>query len=72
MPWKILVAPGFGEDLRHIEALAAARGVPVEEYPGLDYSCVGLIHPRFTRGATGDDGTAARAATDLTGAGERA
>lgn len=59
VPWKILVAPGVGEDLRHIEALAAARGVPVEEYPGLDYSCVGLIHPRFTRGATGDDGTSA-------------
>ncbi|MCT1604109.1 phosphoribosyltransferase [Dermacoccus nishinomiyaensis] len=72
VPWKILVAPGAGADLRHIEALAAARGVPTEEYPGLDYSCVGLIHPRFTRGATGDDGTAARAATDLTGAGERA
>ena len=36
-----------------------SRGVPVEEYPGLDYSCVGLIHPRFTRGATGDDGTSA-------------
>lgn len=59
VPWKILVAPGAGADLRHIEALAAARGVPTEEYPGLDYSCVGLIHPRFTRGATGDDGTSA-------------
>jgi hypothetical protein len=24
----------------------------------LTYSCVGLIHPRYTRGATGSDGRA--------------
>ena len=36
----------------------AQRGVPVEEVPDLAYSCVGLIHPRFTRGATGADGRA--------------
>ena len=34
--------------------------MPVEEVPELAYSCVGLIHPRFTRGATGADGRAAR------------
>jgi hypothetical protein len=28
----------------------------VEEVPGLAYRCVGLIHPRYTRGATGADG----------------
>jgi hypothetical protein len=32
--------------------------VPVEVVDGLPYSCVGLIHPQFTRGATGDEGTA--------------
>jgi hypothetical protein len=41
--------------------------VPVEEVEGLSYSCVGLIHPRYTRGATGADGRAATATT--TGAG---
>ena len=40
--------------------LAQRRGVPVHEVDGLTYSCVGLIHPRYTRGATGADGTAAR------------
>jgi hypothetical protein len=33
--------------------------VPVEEVADLPYSCVGLIHPRFTRGATGADGLTA-------------
>jgi len=32
--------------------------VPVEEADGLPYTCVGLIHPRYTRGATGTDGKA--------------
>lgn len=72
VPWKILVHPDAGDDLRHIEALAQARGVPIEPYPGLSYSCVGLIHPRFTRGATGADGTAAQVATAPDPAGESA
>jgi hypothetical protein len=38
--------------------LAEQRGVPVEEVPGLGYRCVGLIHPAYTRGATGADGRA--------------
>ena len=34
--------------------------MPVEEVAELPYTCVGLIHPRFTRGATGADGQAVR------------
>lgn len=59
VPWKILARSGAGADLDHVRLLAEQRGVPVEEVEGLPYSCVGLIHPRFTRGATGADGTAA-------------
>ena len=61
VPWAVLVRPDAGADLAHVRLLAAQRGVPVEEVPGLAYSCVGLIHPRFTRGATGADGSAVRA-----------
>jgi len=32
--------------------------VPVELVDDLPYTCVGLIHPRFTRGAVGADGRA--------------
>jgi hypothetical protein len=60
VPWKVLVHAGApAADLAHVRMLAAQRGVPVEEVDGLPYSCVGLIHPRFTRGATGADGLAA-------------
>ncbi|TGA92097.1 phosphoribosyltransferase [Streptomyces palmae] len=59
VPWKILAARGAGADLDHIRLLAQQRGVPVEEVEGLPYSCVGLIHPRYTRGATGADGRTA-------------
>jgi hypothetical protein len=31
----------------------------VRTVPGLPYQCVGLIHPRFTRAATGSDGLVA-------------
>jgi hypothetical protein len=62
VPWKILAQRGAGCDLDHVRLLAAQRGVPVEEVDGLPYSCVGLIHPRYTRGATGADGTAVSAA----------
>lgn len=58
VPWKILARRGAGADLDHVRLLAEQRGVPVEEVDELPYSCVGLIHPRFTRGATGADGKA--------------
>ena len=59
VPWKILARPDAAADTAHVRLLAEERGVPVEEVDGLAYSCVGLIHPKFTRGATGADGTAA-------------
>ncbi|MFF9864081.1 phosphoribosyltransferase [Streptomyces sp. NPDC013953] len=58
VPWKILAQRGAGADLDHVRLLAQQRGVPVEEVDGLPYTCVGLIHPRYTRGATGADGKA--------------
>ncbi len=60
VPWRVLVRAGApAADLAHVRLLAERRGVPVEEIDDLPYSCVGLIHPRFTRGATGADGLAA-------------
>ncbi|MEV0278990.1 phosphoribosyltransferase [Streptomyces sp. NPDC050610] len=61
VPWKILARRGAGGDLAHVRLLAEQRGVPVEEVDDLPYSCVGLIHPRYTRGATGADGRAVTA-----------
>ncbi|MET8812993.1 phosphoribosyltransferase [Streptomyces sp. NPDC004549] len=58
VPWKILAKAGAGADLDHVRLLAEQRGVPVEEVDELPYTCVGLIHPRYTRGATGADGRA--------------
>jgi Phosphoribosyl transferase (PRTase)/TRSP domain C terminus to PRTase_2/PELOTA RNA binding domain len=58
VPWAVLVRPGAGPELNHVRLLAARRGVPIEEVEGLSFSCVGLIHPRYTRGATGSDGRA--------------
>ncbi|AIR98175.1 phosphoribosyltransferase [Streptomyces glaucescens] len=58
VPWKILARAGAGPDLDHVRLLAEQRGVPVEEVAGLPYTCVGLIHPKYTRGATGADGKA--------------
>ncbi|MGY3683030.1 hypothetical protein ACVWXU_006653 [Streptomyces sp. TE33382] len=58
VPWKILARRGAGADLEHIRLLAEQRGVPVEEVDELPYTCVGLIHPRYTKGATGADGRA--------------
>ncbi|MFD0267952.1 phosphoribosyltransferase domain-containing protein, partial [Streptomyces sp. NPDC127106] len=58
VPWKVLARRGAGPDLDHVRLLAEQRGVPVEEVDGLPYTCVGLIHPRYTRGATGADGKA--------------
>jgi len=61
VPWRILAQRGVGADLDHVRLLAEQRGVPVDEVDGLPYSCVGLIHPRYTRGATGADGKAVAA-----------
>ncbi|MFJ2291832.1 phosphoribosyltransferase [Streptomyces sp. NPDC087894] len=61
VPWKILAKRGAGADLDHVRLLAEQRGVPVEEVAELPYTCVGLIHPKYTRGATGADGTAVTA-----------
>jgi hypothetical protein len=58
VPWKVVARRGAGADLDHVRLLAEQRGVPVEEVDGLPYSCVGLIPPRFTRGATGANGKA--------------
>ncbi|MGW2044820.1 phosphoribosyltransferase [Streptomyces sp. NPDC001858] len=58
VPWKILARAGAGADLDHVRLLADQRGVPVEEVDDLPYTCVGLIHPQYTRGATGADGKA--------------
>ncbi|MBP0451773.1 phosphoribosyltransferase [Kitasatospora sp. RG8] len=58
VPWRVLARRGAGADLDHVRLLAAQRGVPVEEVDDLPYSCVGLIHPRYSRGATGASGTA--------------
>jgi hypothetical protein len=64
VPWKVLArAGGPVADLAHVRLLAEQRGVPVEEVADLPYTCVGLIHPRFTRGATGADGLAATGST---------
>ncbi|GLW51395.1 phosphoribosyltransferase [Streptomyces sp. NBRC 14336] len=61
VPWKILARAGAGADLDHVRLLAEQRGVPVEEVAELPYTCVGLIHPKYTRGATGADGKAVNA-----------
>ncbi|MFJ5674710.1 phosphoribosyltransferase [Streptomyces sp. NPDC093097] len=58
VPWRILAKRGAGRDLDHVRLLADQRGVPIEEVDELPYTCVGLVHPRFTRGATGAAGTA--------------
>lgn len=72
VPWRVLARRGAGADLDHVRLLAAQRGVLVEEVDDLPYSCVGLIHPRYTRGATGELGIAVdspiRSASTLGGA----
>ncbi|SDC70380.1 PELOTA RNA binding domain-containing protein [Geodermatophilus telluris] len=45
VPWQVLVRPDRAADLRHVAALARARGVPLVDVPDLPYSCVGLIRP---------------------------
>jgi hypothetical protein len=67
VPWKILVRKDAAAELGHVRWLAEQRGVEIVELEQLPYSCVGLIHPRYTRGATGVDGRSVRplADTDL-------
>ncbi|MDD9271227.1 cysteine protease StiP family protein [Paenibacillus sp. GCM10023248] len=43
VPWRILVDRLDNPNIRHIRLLAEARDVPVEVYPGLTYSCCGMI-----------------------------
>lgn len=45
VPWKILVHPDAEMNLEHILVLARERGVPIEEFTGMSYSCCGLIQP---------------------------
>lgn len=45
VPWKILVDDKNNPHLRHILLLAEDRGVPVEVFPNLTYSCCGIIKP---------------------------
>ena len=53
VPWKVLIRAEDAGRLRHVLLLADQRGVPVECVEGLAFSCVGLIHPRFSRAAAG-------------------
>jgi adenine/guanine phosphoribosyltransferase-like PRPP-binding protein len=64
VPWKILVRQDAVAELEHVRWLAEQRGVELVELAELPYSCVGLIHPRYTRGATGVDGRSARPVAD--------
>ncbi|WP_409295672.1 cysteine protease StiP family protein [Peribacillus sp. SCS-26] len=43
VPWKILVKDAENPELKHILYLAEERGVPVETYSDMTYSCMGLI-----------------------------
>ncbi|MDQ1739176.1 MAG: hypothetical protein QOE53_828 [Pseudonocardiales bacterium] len=53
VPWKILIRAEDAGRLHHVLLLARQRGVPVEHVDGLAFSCVGLIHPRFSRATAG-------------------
>lgn len=43
IPWKILVNDFNNPNLKHLLLLARDRGVDVEEYKDMNYSCCGLI-----------------------------
>jgi len=43
VPWKVLVNNMEHPDIKHILMLAEDRGVPVEVYTRMNYSCCGLI-----------------------------
>lgn len=59
VPWKILVREDALASLSHVTVLAESRGVTIETVKELPYSCIGLIHPNYTKGATGFDGKVA-------------
>lgn len=59
VPWKVLVRTDKYDELLHVRLLAENRGVPVERVEDLPYAAIGLIHPNFTKGATGFDGGSA-------------
>lgn len=44
-PWKVLVRPDRMDELEHVAVLAADRGVPLEPYADMTYSCCGLVTP---------------------------
>ncbi len=56
VPWQVLVRPDAAAELGHVLLLAHQRGVPIVEVPDLAYSCVGLIHPNFSRSGPVDSG----------------
>jgi hypothetical protein len=58
VPWKILIRAEDAGRLHHVLLLARQRGVPVERVDGLAFSCVGLIHPRFSRASRASDSRA--------------
>ncbi|MNI03405.1 Cysteine protease StiP precursor [compost metagenome] len=43
IPWKIIVDRLDNPNLRHILHLAEEKNVPVSVFPGLTYSCCGII-----------------------------
>jgi hypothetical protein len=45
LPWKLLIHPDRSDQFAHLLVLAEERGVPVEEYRDMSYSCVGLVRP---------------------------
>lgn len=59
VPWKILIREDQWDALLHIRMLAEEKGTELETVTELPYSCIGLIHPKYTKGATGFGGTAA-------------
>lgn len=46
IPWKILIDSFENPNLRHILKLAEDRGVKVEVYRNMSYSCCGIIKPK--------------------------
>lgn len=56
VPWRVLMRRDAYDELAHVRMLAEGRGVPVHIVDKLSYSCVGLIHPQYTKGSTGADG----------------
>jgi hypothetical protein len=50
VPWKVLVKDNNNTDLQHVLLLAKERGVPVEVYPEMSYSCCGLIKAVLEKG----------------------